>query len=191
MPQFTFLPAHMVYANTLNIYPLQTYAAFCVLQARPHEIWARFLGSSMKNDLRYTPSDCFETYPFPVNWENAEAFEAAGREYYKHRGRLMTSSREGMTKVYNRFHDPHQDFDDIRQLRKLHAEMDRVVLGAYGWTDIATEWDFICSPGDSEYGAVTERPRYQCRWPEEVCQEVLARLLELNRVQAEAAASAG
>ena len=36
-----------------------------ILQSRPHELWARFFGSSMKDDLRYTPSDCFETFPFP------------------------------------------------------------------------------------------------------------------------------
>ena len=36
-----------------------------VLQSRVHEVWARFMASSMKDDLRYTPSDCFETFPFP------------------------------------------------------------------------------------------------------------------------------
>ena len=49
---FAFLPANMVYANTLIILPLPTNAAFCALQSRPHELWARFFGSSMKDDLR-------------------------------------------------------------------------------------------------------------------------------------------
>ena len=65
----TFFPASTVFANTLDIFPYETCAAFCALQSRPHEIWARFFGSSMKDDLRYTPSDCFETFPFPDGWD--------------------------------------------------------------------------------------------------------------------------
>ena len=55
MIQFAFLPPDMVYSNALNVYPLHTFSAFCALQSRHHEIWARFFGSSMKDDLRYTP----------------------------------------------------------------------------------------------------------------------------------------
>jgi hypothetical protein len=62
---FSFQPSRMVFANTLAIFPFETHAAFCAVQCRIHEIWARFFGSSMKDDLRYTPSDCFETFPFP------------------------------------------------------------------------------------------------------------------------------
>ena len=39
----TFLPARMVFANSLDVFLFDTYAAFCALQSRPHEIWARFL----------------------------------------------------------------------------------------------------------------------------------------------------
>ena len=53
-------------ADALSCLPSTTYAAFAVLQSRPHEVWARFFGSSLKDDLRYTPSDCFETFPFPA-----------------------------------------------------------------------------------------------------------------------------
>ena len=63
---FAFLSRAMVFANTLAVVAYNTHAAFCASQSRPHEIWARFFGSSMKDDLRYTPSDCFETFPFPV-----------------------------------------------------------------------------------------------------------------------------
>jgi hypothetical protein len=50
--QFTFLPARMVFSHALNVFALSTRAAFCALQSRPHELWARFFGSSMKDDLR-------------------------------------------------------------------------------------------------------------------------------------------
>ncbi|MDW8373902.1 MAG: N-6 DNA methylase, partial [Planctomycetota bacterium] len=42
---FAFLPTGMVFSESLVIFPLTTYAAFCALQARPHEFWARFFGS--------------------------------------------------------------------------------------------------------------------------------------------------
>ena len=50
---FTFLPTGLVYANSLAVFPFESYAAFCSLQARPHEIWARFFGSTL--DERRSP----------------------------------------------------------------------------------------------------------------------------------------
>ena len=85
---FTFLPAHMVYADRIVVFPFTTHAAFCALQSRPHEIWARFFGSSLEDRLLYTPSDCFETFPFPENWETHPALEAAGEAYYDFRAAL-------------------------------------------------------------------------------------------------------
>ncbi len=96
----------MVYAESMIVFPLTTHAAFCALQSRPHEIWARFFGSSMKDDLRYTPSDCFETFPFPEHLQTHTALEAAGEAYYDFRVALMVENDEGLTKTYNRFHDP-------------------------------------------------------------------------------------
>ena len=52
---FTFLSAGAVYSDATIVFPFETCAAFCTLQSRPHEVWSRFLGSSMKDDLRYTP----------------------------------------------------------------------------------------------------------------------------------------
>jgi hypothetical protein len=62
-----FVPTGRVLLNkTLVVIALDSYAAFAVLQSRVHEVWARFFGSSMKADLRYTAKDCFETFPFPA-----------------------------------------------------------------------------------------------------------------------------
>ena len=62
---FTFLSARIVFANTLAVFPFETYSAFCTLQSRSHEIWARFFGSSMKDDLRYTPFRLLRDIPVP------------------------------------------------------------------------------------------------------------------------------
>jgi len=57
---------------------------------------------SLKDDLRYTPTDCFETFPFSAGWKTDAALEAAGREYDESRAALMVENHEGLTKTYNR-----------------------------------------------------------------------------------------
>ena len=181
---FTFLPTGSVFSHALIVFASESHAAFCALQSRPHEIWTRFFGSSMKDDLRYTPSDCFETFPFPRDWETHPSLEAVGKAYYEFRAELMVSNNEGMTKTYNRFHDPHEDDPRILRLRELHADMDRAVLDAYGWTDIPTECEFLLDYAidEEEWGRKKKPWRY--RWPDPVRDEVLGRLLELNAQRA-------
>ena len=92
----------------------------------------------MKDDLRYTPSDCFETFPFPVGWDSDPDkpasqdrnpnLQAAGKEYYEFRAALMVRNNEGLTKTYNRFHDPAELAPDIQRLRELHHAMDVAAL---------------------------------------------------------------
>ena len=175
-----FVPTGMVYANTLAILPLDTHAAFCALQSRPHEVWARFFASTLEDRLRYTPSDCFETFPFPEYWETHAAFEAAGEAYYVCRAALMVEKEEGLTRIYNRFHDPDESDPRIAQLGQLHAAMDRAVLDAYGWTDIPTDCEFLLDYEIDEETWGRKKKPWRYRWPDEVRDEVLARLLALN-----------
>ena len=183
---FAFTKSDMVYSHALIVFPLTTHAAFCALQSRVHEIWARFFGSSLEDRLRYTPSDCFETFPFPENWETHPALEAAGKAYYDSRAALMVSSGEGLTKAYNRFHDPHESNSEVARLRDLHAAMDRAVLDAYGWRDVPTDCDFLLDYEIDEETWGGKKKPYRYRWPDAVRDEVLARLLELNAERAEA-----
>ena len=183
---FTFLRAGAVYSDSCIVFPFESCAALCVLQSRPHEIWARFFGSSMKDDLRYTPSDCFETFPFPDDWHTHPDLERTGADYYRYRADLMIRHDEGLTKTYNRFHDPDETDPEIAMLRDLHAAMDRAVLDAYGWTDIPTDCEFLLDYTVDEESWGTRKKPYRYRWPDEVRDEVLARLLALNAEQFEA-----
>ena len=187
----TFLPPNMVYAETTIVFPFATNAAFCTLQSRLHEIWARFFGSSLEDRLRYTPSDCFETFPFPDGWETHPSLGAAGEAYYEHRAALMVLNDEGMTKTYNRFHDPYEDDPEVQRLRTLHAAMDRAVLDAYGWTDIPTDCDFLLDYEIDEATWGQKKKPYRYRWPDAVRDEILARLLALNAERAAEEARSG
>ena len=178
--QFAFLPKQMVYAGPHNVFALFAYADFCALQSRVHEIWTRFFASSLEDRLRYTPSDCFETFPFPDGWETRHDLERVGADYYRFRADLMLRHDEGLTKTYNRFHDPDEPDHEIAQFREMHDAMDRAVLYAYGWTDIPTDCEFLLDYEIDEEDWGTRKKPYRYRWPDEVRDEVLARLLELN-----------
>src|SRR4029079_14704470 len=97
------LASHAVFAESLVVLATDRLCILALMQSRVHEMWARAFGSSLKDDLRYTPSDCFETFPFPDAWESTPALELIGREYYDFRAALMARSGEGLTKTYNRF----------------------------------------------------------------------------------------
>jgi len=170
-----------IFAESLNVFPFDTSAAFCALQSRPHEVWARFFGSSLEDRLRYNPSDCFETFPFPTTgWASDPSLEIVGRAYYEYRAALMVRNNEGLTQTYNRFHDPYERDVGIQRLRELHAEMDGAVLAAYGWSEIPTECEFLLDyPIDEEEWGNKRKP-YHYRWPDDVGDEVLARLVALN-----------
>ena len=185
-----FMPTNTVFSEALVILVDERNSFLCLLQSRIHEIWTRFLGSSLGDTLRYSPSDCFETFPFPEYWETNLTLETVGKTYYEYRAALMIRNNQGLTDTYNRFHDPDERHPDILQLRLLHAQMDRAVLDAYGWTDISTDCTFLLDYEDEEDDENTlqrqKKKPWRYRWPEEIHDEVLARLLELNQQRAEA-----
>jgi hypothetical protein len=175
----------MVYDKQLNVFAFSTYAAFAELQSRPHEVWSFFFGSTFEDRPIYTLIDCFGAFPFSEGWEQDDTLEAAGRAYYSLRAAIMLKNKEGLTETYNRFHDPEETQPEILSLRELHAAMDGAVLNAYGWTDIKPKSEFILDyEGDDEDGAQRRAKPWRYRWPDEVRDDVLARLLELNRQRA-------
>jgi Eco57I restriction-modification methylase/restriction-modification enzyme MmeI-like protein len=193
---FTFLPSRTVANEKIVVFPFQHWAPFVVIQSRIHEVWAVFFSSTLKDDLQYTPSDCFETFPFPHEFESNATLEQIGREYYEFRAAIMVRNNEGLTKTYNRFHNPDERQPDILRLRELHAAMDRAVLEAYGWNDLAAQatCKFLLDYEDEE--DESERPRrrkkpWRYRWPDEIRDEVLARLLTLNAERAKEEQLAG
>jgi len=190
---FALVPRDWVFSHALNVFALSGYDTFVILQSRVHEVWARMFSSSMKDDLRYTPSDCFETFPFPDGFSFQGPLHRVGKEYYEFRAALMVRNNEGLTKTYNRFHDPEETSLDVLHLRELHEAMDRAVLDAYGWADIKPTCKFILDYEEEEdEDEVRKRKKpWRYRWPDDVRDEVLAKLLALNKERAEEEKLAG
>lgn len=193
------LAAGTVYSQNLNVFSNSSMSDFCVMQNRSHEVWARFVGTTLEDRLTYTKEECFDSFPFPTDYEGNPDLEAAGGRYYAYRSQLMIDRNDGLTKTYNRFHDRNDRGADIQRLRDLHTEMDRSVLLAYArgevdvkkavvWRDLAERAvpEFIEQEADEGKTAKT-----RLDWPQAFKDEVLGRLLDLNAERAAAERAAG
>jgi len=159
-------PIDIVFSDATVVIASESKAYFALLQCTFHENWSRINGSSMRTDLRYTLTDCFQTFSFPPNMEQIEDI---GERYYTHRQSIMLARQEGLTSTYNRFHNPAEYTSDIVHLRELHSEMDEAVARAYGWEDLRLEHGFHETKQGLRY-TISEAAR----------REVLDRLLLLN-----------
>ena len=156
----------VIYSHALVVFALEDYASLGLLESFIHEAWAREYSGSLETRMRYTPSDCFETFPFPPD---INGLLPIGQTYNHHRCQMMLSRQEGLTKTYNRFHSPSESTSDIQKLRDLHVEMDIAVAAAYGWSDLDLGHGFHETKQGTRF-TISESAR----------REVLARLLKLN-----------
>jgi hypothetical protein len=132
--QFSFCPVGQVFSHMLIVFPTNSYEAFAVLQSWIHCTWAWEYCSTMRAaGIRYSPTHAVENFPFPH--EHVTVAEI-GQSVYEARQRVIRERKEGLTKFYNRIHDPDEAAKDIRDLRALHVEMDQAVTAAYGWSDL-------------------------------------------------------
>jgi hypothetical protein len=81
----------------------------------------------------------------------------------------MKQRSEGLTTLYNRFHDADETAADIHELRGLHVEVDQAVAAAYGWSDL-----------DLGHGFHETKQGIRFTINEPARREVLQRLLKLN-----------
>jgi N-6 DNA Methylase len=186
---FCFLSSDIIYTHNLILITSENTATFAIIHSRAHEVYTSFFGATFEDRLIYTPTDGFETFPFPLQHEANETLQKAGAAYSDFRANLMIRNNEGLTATYNHFHRPDEQSPDIVELRRLHAALDRAVLDAYGWDDIPNTCDFFpeFDEDDEDETGRSNRPKqkkYRYRWPDEVNDEVLARLLAQNSERA-------
>jgi hypothetical protein len=185
---FARLATGSVFADRLVVVADESHATFSLLQSRVHEVWARSFSATMEDRLLYAPTDCFETFPFPLGCEVDTTLETMGQAYHDYRAELMVAANEGMTKTYNRFHKESETGSAMQRLRELHHEMDRAVLRAYGWDDLADtlQPEFLTEETEDDH---TYQGRYF--WPAAQRDQVLSRLLALNAERYEEELKAG
>ena len=106
-------PAKAVYTHALRVLASDRWDLFTVVQSTIHEVWARKYSGALKQDLRYSPSNCFDTFAFPQGlWQTSSAALAdIGERYHEHRRILMLRLWLGLTDVYNRFHSKSLEAD--------------------------------------------------------------------------------
>lgn len=202
---FSAAPPNYVFLNTLYVFTTDRWDLYAVAQSTLHEVWARKYSGALKQDLRYSPSKCFDTFAFPEGlWQTANAGLAAIGEYYhEFRKALMLALGLGLTDIYNLFHandlssakiakaskkaeaEAERGYLGLVELRRLHRELDFAICSAYGWKDLDLGHAFL------EVQSLPENDRIRWTVRPDSRKEVLRRLVALNqeRAAAEAVAS--
>ncbi len=196
---FSSFPKTYAFSDAINVFTTDRWDLYAIVQCTLHEVWARKYSGALKQDLRYSPSNCFRTFAFPEGLWQAENPELAalGERYHEHRKRLMRTLWLGLTEIYNLFHAPDlsaemvadrsgKDVDTatagyagLLELRRLHTALDNAVRDAYGWGDLDLGHGFV----DLDFLPENDRTRYTISAAAR--KEVLKRLLLLNHERAD------
>jgi hypothetical protein len=160
------VPSSQVFAAPMVVIAKNGEDLFPILQSSLYDRFVRTLATNLGGTLRYAPSDCFETFPFPTK---ATSLTKLGIVYHEFRSQTMLSRQEGLTKTYNRFHSVSEKSEDIARLRGFHVGMDQAVADAYGWSDLDLSHGFHETKQGVRY-TISESAR----------RTILAKLLELN-----------
>jgi hypothetical protein len=129
----------MVYSHAVGVFAYDDAAHLALLSSAFHYWWAITYASTMRTDLRYTPSDVFETFPQP---DMTPRLGADGDELDKFRRTLMLERQMGLTTLYGRVHNSAIEDDPIQRLRDIHMEIDLATAEAYGWSDLSLDHGF-------------------------------------------------
>ena len=126
---FVWMKSEVISTDSIDVIASDDDFTFGVLHSRIHELWARAMGTQLReaeSGFRYTPTTCFETFPFPhPSPEQREAIADAARELNRLRENWRAAdSRRTLTGLYN---------SNPTWLRNAHANLDAAVATAYGW----------------------------------------------------------
>ncbi len=201
---FSAQSTNQVFVSGLYVFTTNRWDLYTLVQSTLHEVWARKYSGALETRLRYSPSDCFETFPFPEGlWQTANPNLAEiGERYHDHRRVLMSQLWLGLTEIYNLFHaldltpdrvamvseksaeQSEAGYKGIIELRRLHRELDEAIRDSYDWSDLNLGHDF------HEIETLPENDRIRYTISPAARKEVLKRLLALNHKRAKAEATA-
>lgn len=115
-------------SNATDVFAVDDDYSMGVLLSRVHEAWAWAQASTLKGDLRYTPSSVFMTFPWPdpVTSDRRATVAEASRRLLARRTEICEAEQIGLTKLYNAVDD-----GAWTDLRALHRELDVAVAACY------------------------------------------------------------
>ena len=139
---FVWVESDIMCNDSTDVFARDDDYTFGVLHSRIHEIWARDKGTQLReaeSGFRYTPTTCFETFPFPQPTdEQRGAIAAAAVE--------LNRLRENWLNPVNADGGPALNAADLRRrtltslynqrptwLDNAHRALDAAVADAYGW----------------------------------------------------------
>ena len=140
---FVWVTAGVMCNDSTDVFAREDDYFFGILHSRIHEVWARNKGTQLRDaesGFRYTPTTCFETFPFPEpTAEQRAAIAAAAAELHRFRENwrdpvdLLGNSplteaqrrQRTLTNLYNQ---------RPQWLENAHSNLDAAVAAAYGWS---------------------------------------------------------
>jgi hypothetical protein len=131
-----------VFSHKLGVIATDSFAELAILSSSMHQLWAVKYGSTMRNDVNYSPSDVFLTFPRPGR---IEPLHEIGKVLDAERREIMLRREIGLTKLYNLVNDPDiadSADKDVARLRQIHVELDKAVMAAYGWEGVLLDHGF-------------------------------------------------
>lgn len=195
---FMFLDKSILPDDALANIASHNAAHLSVLSSRVHVVFSLAKGSTLEDRPRYIKSQVFDPFAFPafnqIPPSLAGTLASLGERLDSFRKeRIAAHPQLTMTGIYNaleRLRELASGFDvpplseaerdikdagQIQVLRDLHDEIDRAVLEAYGWSDLAPA--LVGMPG-----ATTPSPH---KSPAQIAaeEEVLVRLVALNQAR--------
>ena len=130
---FTWLSADVLPDHALIAVARDDDYTFGVLHSRFHKVWALAMGTQLEDRPRYTPTTCFETFPFPEPTDaQREAIAEAARKLGELRQGWLNPTgvtaadlkKRTLTNLYNAY---------PTWLQNLHEQLDHAIAPAYGW----------------------------------------------------------
>lgn len=126
---FAWQPAEVCPSNLTNVFAFDDDYAIGVLTSGVHMAWADAEMSTLRIDRRYTPTSCFETFPWPEpDGASREAIGSISAALIEARQSICAERGIGLTTLYNEI-----DEGAYKDIAKLHSELDVSVADAYGW----------------------------------------------------------
>lgn len=100
-----------------------------VLQSKAHVAWAWSESSTIKGDIRYTPTSVFETFPWPEPTRDQRRLIASScKSMLDRRDELCRTENIGLTALYNQIDD-----GAFTGLVRLQNRLDEAIAACYGW----------------------------------------------------------